>query len=269
MSRYNAWYNGSTTITLTGNPNECPSETLGPISNALGIGGMNVPGNSSLDRSIYDKNPFYFTMPSVSGKNMSAKFQSSNDYYIDETQSWRLSSSKSGDGYDVTGYWIGTLPTENWYYQQGTKCWDGGDQYPTTGSKSNGENWHWNVTARLTPESATWTFDQTWFDKDDVEWHTLIKFDGQAYTDGPRLVTTGDAPTTEGCLGCKEVSSGSSSTGSGSSSATRTGSSSSTSSTSGSSSGSGSSTNGAVTILTNFGTLSVLGTFAIVAALCL
>ncbi|KAK5074523.1 hypothetical protein LTR70_009690 [Exophiala xenobiotica] len=58
MGRYTAWYNGSTTIILTGNPDECPDETLGPVSNVLGIGGMTVPNNATLDRTTYDDNPF-------------------------------------------------------------------------------------------------------------------------------------------------------------------------------------------------------------------
>lgn len=256
MTRYNTWYNGSTTITLTGNPDECPDETIGPLSNSLGIGGMTVPDNSTLDRTTYDTNPFYFRMPSSSTKNLSMEFQSSTDYYIEETQYWKLAASKSGDGYDVTGFWTGTLPSANTYNFVGTKCWKGGDNYPSAGSKSNGENWHWNITARLEPDNATWTFDQTYFDADEVEWHTVIKFEGQAYTDGPRLVTTGDAPTTEGCLGCdikssqsdpegpSETSGGSSSTGTStrasSSAASTSGSSTSDSSTSGSSTGSGS-----------------------------
>lgn len=243
MGRYNAWYNGSTTLTLTGNPAECPDVTLGPLSNALAIGGMTVPGNASLDRSVYDKNPFYFYMPHEAMKNLSTEFQSSTDYYIDETQSWRLFASKSGDGYDITGYWIGTLPSANFYYHEGTKCWDGGDNWPNTYSKSSGENVHWNITARITRDSATWTFDQTWINANEVEWHTIITFKGQAYSDGPRLVTTGDVPTTEGCLGCKQGSTsnngGSSGTTASAGTGTATGSSSSASSTSGSSTGDG------------------------------
>lgn len=246
MTRYNAWYNGSTTLTLTGNPDECPDVTEGPLSNSLGIGGMSVPGNSSLNRTQYDTNPFYFWMPDAENKNLSMNFQSSTDYYIDETQFWKLHASKSGDGYDITGFWTGSRPSGNNYYFVGTKCWNGGHKYPSAGSKGDGSNWHWNITARITPEYANWTYDLTLIDGNEVEWHTIIKFEGQAYTDGPRLVTTGDAPTTEGCLGCESKSTqsdpeSSSSTGedsssTGSSSGTSTRSSSSSSSTSGSSS---------------------------------
>lgn len=244
MGRYTAWYNGSTTITLTGNIDECPDETLGPVSNALGIGGMTVPNNATLDRTTYDNNPFYFHMPHTAGPNMSVAFQSSTDYFIEETQSWTLSATKSGDGYDVSGFWIGTLPTNNFFYYSATKCWQGGDHWPSTWTESDGEHHHWNVTGRLTPDSATWTLDETWFTSDMMEWHTVITFEGNAYTDGPRLVMTEAAPTTEGCLGCQEDKEAAVP---GSTSGTRTGSSSTASSTS--SSGSPSSESAANTMV--------------------
>lgn len=258
MTRYNAWYNGSTTITLTGNPNECPDETLGPISNALGIGGMKVPGNDTLDRTTYDNNPFYFYMPHTAGPNISVAFQSSTDYYIEETQSWTLSATKSGDGYDVSGYWIGTLPTDNYFYHSSTKCWQGGDFWPNTYTESDGEHAHWNITGRLTPDSATWTLDQTWITSDSVEWHVVITFEGNAYTDGPRLATTEAVPTTEGCLGCeKDADSGSSSGDDTSSTAsgTRTSSSSSASATSGSE---GSSTGSGTKVMVDLSSMGIL-----------
>lgn len=285
MTRYNAWYNGSTTVTLTGNPDECPDVTEGPLSNSIGIGAMTVPGNSTLNRTQYDTNPFYFWMPWAENKNLSIHFQSSTDYYIDETQFWKLFASKSGDGYDITGFWIGTRPSTNSYYFRTTKCRDGGTHYPSAGSAGSGASWHWNITARVTPEYANWTFDFTEIDSNEVEWHTLIKFEGQAYTDGPRLVTTGDVPTTEGCLGCaineqsdpesssstgedstSTDSSSSTSTGSGTGSSTR--SSSSSSSTSGSSSYVSSTGVGSKHLANLCGTLA-LGTIAAFAVMLL
>lgn len=265
MTRYLAWYNGSTTITLTGNSDECPDETQGPMSNALGIGGMTVPGNETLDRTTYDKNPFYFWMPYESTPDIGAQFQSSTDYYIDETQSWTLSATKSGDGYDVSGYWIGTLPSVNSYGYSTTKCWQGGDFWPNTYTKSSGEHEHWNLTGRLTPESATFKFDLTWITSDEIEWHVIIEFEGNAYTDGPRLVTDENAPTTKGVLGGESESESSNDD---SSSATSTASSgSSSAATSTSSSGSSSSATSASNSGSSVGAGSKMGDWKAVTVL--
>ncbi|KAK5049435.1 hypothetical protein LTR84_004364 [Exophiala bonariae] len=219
-----AWYNGTTTLTLTGNPSECPDVTFEPLKNDFGIGGVTVPGNASLDRSKYDTNPYYFNFPSKTGKDIRVSFESSSDYYYDETQFWDLQATKSGDGYDLTGQWIGTRPSDNNYYHPTTACWNGGDFWPNNGEKSSGETWHWDLTGHISPDSASVTIDMTWITQPDgIEWHTIIHYNGTAWTKGARLVTSGDAPTSDAVVKSEDSGSGSSS-GSGTSGAASTGS---------------------------------------------
>jgi hypothetical protein len=167
------------------------------MSNTLGIGGMTVEGNATLDRSTYDTNEFYFYMPKTSDGDITVLFQSSTDYYYTETQGWALQATKSGDGYDVTGQWIGEYPTDNYYYHPTIDCWQGGDFWPNAYDDSD-ETVTWNLTGRLTPDSAIWTIDQTWITKSDgITWHLVVAFEGSADTNAPRLVTSEAAPTTD------------------------------------------------------------------------
>lgn len=240
-----AWYNGTTTLTLTGNPNECPDVTFGPLKNDFGIGGMTLPGNSSLDRTTFDTNPFYFSFPSKSGKDLRISFESSSDEYYDETQFWDVQATKAGDGYDITGQWIGTRPSENNYYHPTTDCWNGGDFWPNNGEKSSGETWHWDLTGHVSPDSASVTIDMTWITQPDgIEWHTIIRYNGTAWTKGPRLVTSGNAPTSDAVEKSSDDSGSdsSSSSGSGSGGASSTDSSSGVATRTGTATGSGTAT---------------------------
>lgn len=229
MMYYLAWYNGTTTLTLTGNPNTCPDVTFEPLKNTFGIGGMSIPGNSSLDRTTYDKNPFYFALPSKSGKDIRVSFESSTDDYVEETQHWNLQATKAGDGYDITGQWIGTLPSNNNYYFPTTDCWQGGDFWPSAGEKSSGEHWEWNLSGHVSPTTASVKLDMLWVtEPDGIEWHTIIQFDGPVWADGPQLDTTGPYPESNAVAKAQ----GNSVSGSSSSSATGTGTASATGSSS-------------------------------------
>lgn len=130
MYRYLAWYNGTTTVTVTGGPaSECPDKTWEPLKNSFLIGGMTVPGNKSLDRRTYDNNTYYFEIPEQSNDNVTVSFQSSSDEWYDQPQGWQINATKSGDGFDLEGTWIGTLPDNNevdFPGVPGASCWDGG-----------------------------------------------------------------------------------------------------------------------------------------------
>lgn len=265
MQPYLAWYNGTSSITLSGDPANCPDVTFKTIQNPLAIGGMTVPGNDSLSRTSYDKNPFYFWFPSTSGVDIRVSLQSSSDDWYDETQHWSLSASRSGDGYDISGTWIGRYPSNNNFYYPSTECWQGGDIWPSVDTDVNdAESWSWDLTGHISPTAADVTITMPWTTRDGKQWLVTVKYTGTGGKNGgPKLVTTGDAPTTD-AVAVKEAdgssssasasasasgssgSSGSSPTstgsGSGSSSASAT-SSAGSSSGSGSGSGSGSSTN--------------------------
>lgn len=93
MQPYLAWYNGTTSITHGGG--DCNDTTVfKTLKNAFAIGGQTVPGNSSLDRSSYDKNPYYFWFPSASGADIALEVQSSSDAWYTELQHWELGASK-------------------------------------------------------------------------------------------------------------------------------------------------------------------------------
>ncbi|OCT49116.1 hypothetical protein CLCR_05079 [Cladophialophora carrionii] len=198
MWKYLAWYNGTTTVTLTGGPmSECPDTTWQPLQNSFLIGGMTVPGNASLDRRAYDNNTFYFEIPSKDNDNITVSFQSSSDEWYDEPQGWQLNATKKGDGYDVAGTWIGTLPDNNeldFPGVPGDDCWYGGPYY--LGMKGY-DNMKWVLEGHVSPTAAEISIIETNIDRDGGVWHIYTNFTGKAGPKGPKLVTAGAAPTTD------------------------------------------------------------------------
>ncbi|KAJ9610627.1 hypothetical protein H2200_005404 [Cladophialophora chaetospira] len=196
MQPYLAWYNGSTTITHGGG--DCTDSTVfQSVKNAFAIGGMTVPGNSSLDRTSYDKNPYYFWFPSASGADIALEVQSSSDVWYTELQNWELGGSRSGDGYDLTGTFIGKVPSNNYFYWPGTDCRDGGDIWPSSGYE-DGDEWGWTLSGHVSPEAAEVEIKYTWTQSSGLVTTTSVKYSGTPGEDGgPRLVTTGEHPTTD------------------------------------------------------------------------
>jgi len=166
MEPYLAWYNGTTSVTHGGSGGDCPdTTTFKTVKNAFAIGGITVPGNDSLTRAAYDKNPYYIWFPHATGAEISIEVQSSSDQWYTELQHWELGATKSGDGYDLTGKFIGEVPSSNWFYWPGTDCREGGDIWPSSGYK-NGDEWGWTISGRVTPESADIEILYTWLDSD-------------------------------------------------------------------------------------------------------
>ncbi|KAH0848221.1 hypothetical protein FOPE_02395 [Fonsecaea pedrosoi] len=216
---YLAWFNGTTTVrapsrervvveaqsdrhsqlTLTGGPtSECPDTTWEPLKNSLLIGGMTVPGNKTLDRTKYDNNTFYFVMPEQSNDNISVSLQSSSDEWYDQPQGWQINATKAGDGYDIAGYWFGQLPDNNeldFPGVPGKHCWDSGPVWP--GMKGYFDEYKWTLVGHLSPTAANLSVIMTETDDDGSVWHIYTNFTGKAGPKGPKLVTTGDAPTTD------------------------------------------------------------------------
>lgn len=152
MQPYLAWYNGTTSITHGGG--NCNDPTVfKTMKNAFAIGGQTVPGNSSLDRSSYDKNPYYILFPSASGADIAIHVQSSSDDWYTELQHWELGATKSGDGFDLTGTFIGKVPSNNYFYWPGTSCRDGGDIWPNFGYE-DGIEWGWTLSGHVSPDAA-------------------------------------------------------------------------------------------------------------------
>ncbi|OAL23546.1 hypothetical protein AYO20_10991 [Fonsecaea nubica] len=219
MMPYLAWFNGTTTVrtpsrervvveaqsdrhsqlTLTGGPaSECSDTTWEPLKNSLLIGGMTVPGNKTLDRTKYDNNTFYFVMPEQSNDNISVSLQSSSDEWYDQPQGWQINATKAGDGYDIAGYWFGKLPDNNeldFPGVPGKHCWDSGPVWP--GMKGYFDEYKWTLVGHLSPTAANLSVIMTETDDDGSVWHIYTNFTGKAGPKGPKLVTTGDAPTTD------------------------------------------------------------------------
>lgn len=200
MRPYLASFNGTTKLTLVGGPASahCPPTTFAPLSNIFSIGGMTVPGNATLDRTKYDNNTFYFSIADQENKDIEVAFQSSTDYYADQTQPWRLKASKAGDGYDISGNWTGTLPDDGDYVSfpgvPGDECWDHEKYW--LGAKGS-DNQKWVLNGHVSPVAAQIDISMTLFGKDGVVWNVCTNFTGKASSSGPRLVTTGSAPTTD------------------------------------------------------------------------
>jgi hypothetical protein len=158
---------------------------------------MTVPGNASLDRRTYDNNTFYFEIPSQDNDNITVSFQSSSDEWFDEPQGWQINATKSGDGYDLAGTWIGTLPDNNeldFPGVPGDDCWYGGPYY--LGMKGY-DNMKWVLEGHVSPAAAEINIIETNTDSNGGVWHIFTNFTGKAGPKGPKLVTTGDAPTTD------------------------------------------------------------------------
>lgn len=196
--KYLAWYNGTTTITLTGGPaSECPPKTWQPLNNSFLIGGMTVPGNASLDRRTYDNNTYHFVVPRLANDDISVSFQSSSDEWYDEPQGWQINATKTDDGYDLAGYWFGILPDNNrvnFPGVPGDDCWDRGPY--VLGMDGYYEDHKWTLQGHVSPAAAELSVIETNVDSDGGVWHIFTNFTGKAGPKGPKLVTTGDAPTT-------------------------------------------------------------------------
>ncbi|KIY03407.1 uncharacterized protein Z520_00098 [Fonsecaea multimorphosa CBS 102226] len=199
MMPYLAWFNGTTTLTLTGGPaSECPDKTWQKLNNSLLIGGMTVPGNKTLDRTKYDNNTFYFYMPEQSNDNITVEFQSSSDEWYSEPQGWQVNATKAGDGYDIAGYWFGKLPDNNYLDFPGVPgddCWDSGPIW--LGQKGYFDEYKWKLVGHVSPKAANFSVIMTEIDDDGEVWHIYTNFTGEAGPKGPKLVTTGKAPTTD------------------------------------------------------------------------
>ena len=79
--------------------------------------------------------------------------QSSSDDWYTELQHWELGASKTGDGYDLTGTFIGEVPSNNHFYWPGTDCREGGDIWPNSGCE-DGDEWGWTLSGHISPDAA-------------------------------------------------------------------------------------------------------------------
>lgn len=190
----------------------------------MGIGPKKVAGNTTLDRSSWDTNPFYLWFKYQEGKNITAGFLSSSDYFLTESRckftalymlqlpdvfrgnayeriGWTLTSTKSGDGFDFTGEYTGKLAAVSNVYNYPTDaCWTVNiynhivKAWTTSPTDFN----RWTVKGSLTPAKVDIVIDQLSMEKG-IEYHNIFTYEGTANpgTKGARLVTTEDFPTTD------------------------------------------------------------------------
>jgi hypothetical protein len=102
---YNAIYNGTLTVIMTASNSPSCNLAEGNIPGYyLELGPMVAYDNSTINRSDYDTNPFYFHLdgPSIPSGTW-LELASSYDTYNSGSTYWNMSITKNGDGFDVTG----------------------------------------------------------------------------------------------------------------------------------------------------------------------
>lgn len=105
LLNYNAIYNGSLTVIMTATDTPSCNLAEGNIPGyELQIGPMVAFDNATIDRADYDTNPFYFYLdgPSIASGTF-LYLSSSWDNYNSGSTYWNLTTTKSGDGFDVAG----------------------------------------------------------------------------------------------------------------------------------------------------------------------
>ncbi|EXJ67554.1 uncharacterized protein A1O5_09567 [Cladophialophora psammophila CBS 110553] len=136
-------------------------------------------------------------MPKLGNGNISMSFQSSSDEWYGKPQGWQINATKARDGYDIAGTWTGTLPDNNYLDFPGVpgdNCWDSRPIW--LGQYGYFDEHKWVLVGHGSPRAANLSVIMTEVDDDEV-WHIYTNFTGSAGPKGPKLVTPGDAPTTD------------------------------------------------------------------------
>ncbi|KAF2008189.1 hypothetical protein P154DRAFT_614551 [Amniculicola lignicola CBS 123094] len=114
LNRIDALYNGTTKMESKNNgAGNCPDgSSTSSYQYQLRIGSTGKIAGTNLTRSLYDNNPFYMYLtwfyPALNENTANANttgdvYMVSSQSWFEYGQQWNLSSTKSGDGFDIAG----------------------------------------------------------------------------------------------------------------------------------------------------------------------
>jgi hypothetical protein len=195
-----AYYNGTATLTArrTTPLIECEKTWVAQTGASLAIGDMTaLPSDPKSSRQGWDKNPFFFQFSSGNAtkfagdldKFWTVDFKSSTSQFL-WGQAWTLNSTKSGDGFDISGrYTTKKLNSVNNFFYSSADCIS--NDVPVIN-----EAWNIVMTGHVSPQSASLKIVMD-IGLNDT---TTLEFSGAAWSAGPKLVVTGVQIATEGML---------------------------------------------------------------------
>ncbi|KAH8716989.1 hypothetical protein GQ44DRAFT_762420 [Phaeosphaeriaceae sp. PMI808] len=184
-----AYYNGTASLTArrTGANIECEKTWVPQSEASLAIGDMAVlpsdPKSSRQDSGNATK------FMGDSDRFWTIDFKSSTSQFL-WGQAWTLNSTKSGDGFDISGrYTTKKLNSVNSLFYQSSKC-------VSTRAPVINLNWNIVMTGHVSPQSANLKIVMD-IGMNDT---TALEFSGTLWAAGPKVVVTGSQIATEGML---------------------------------------------------------------------
>jgi hypothetical protein len=205
---YDAYYNGSITMTLTppASQSKCSKITSKPINNTyFRIGAMERPGNSTYSRKVYDYNNWYFRL----GRNQIGSdykcpvtpdkafigFESSNSN-LETHVGWNLTGARSWGQHKISGVLSSDKASYNNHFNYLLSADEEKSGCPShfqAFSLTQAYNVSMAGTASAAKVSITWSFTDV-----KTGWNVQGGFNGDAWSGGATLNVASDKPETMG-----------------------------------------------------------------------